>query len=294
MWNKATSGPDLMLGRDRQPRPASSILQRSTAMMNEREKSDEAIVPMKPVNNAKDFWSFVAELAEGRAPAKENEREQAEDREEHGAAPAQADQASQPQETQRSCKKLPPCAPMGGKATPKAGCPAALHRIRQAALVDKKLRFTNLFHHVYAVGHLRRAYFELSKRAAPGIDGQTWSDYGQELEGNLQNLSHRLARGKYHAPPVKRVYNRGKDADSSTVNPITTRNDSVFDAIDALHKNYPRAAEVMSLHVFAKNSLPSIAKLIDVSLSTLEKDWRFAKVWMKDYYRSNGEIGNDS
>jgi len=175
-------------------------------MMNEREKSDGAVVPMKPVNNAKDFWSFVAELAEGRAPAKENERDTNDDREERGAAPALADQASQPQETQRSCKKLPPCAPMGGKAMPKAGCPKALDRIRQAALIDKKLRFTNLFHHVYAVDHLRQAYFELKKQAAPGMDGQTWSDYGQELESNLLNLSHRLARGTYHAAPVKRVF----------------------------------------------------------------------------------------
>jgi RNA-directed DNA polymerase len=179
---------------------------RNTAMMNEREKSDQAVVPMKPVNNAKDFWSFVAELAEGRALAKENQRDQDDDREEHGTPPALADRASQPQETLRSCKKLPPCAPMGGKATPKAGCPAALDRIRQAARRDKKLRFTNLFHHVYAIDHLRQAYFELKKQAAAGIDGQTWSDYGKELESNLQNLSDRLARGTYHAPPVKRVY----------------------------------------------------------------------------------------
>jgi group II intron reverse transcriptase/maturase len=95
---------------------------------------------------------------------------------------------------------------MGGKATPKAGCPAALDRIRQAAGRDNKLRFTNLFHHVYAIDRLRQAYFELSKQAAPGIDGQTWQDYGQALERNLQNLSERLAKGRYKAPPVKRVY----------------------------------------------------------------------------------------
>jgi group II intron reverse transcriptase/maturase len=175
-------------------------------MMNEREKSDKVVVPMKPVNKTKDFWSFVAELAEGRTLAKENQRDQAEDREEHGPAPAQADQASQPQETQHSCKRLPSCAPMGGKTMPQAGCPAALDRIRQAARRDKKLQFTNLFHHVYAIDRLRQAYFELLKQAAPGIDGQTWSDYGQELENNLQNLSDRLAKGRYKAPPVKRVY----------------------------------------------------------------------------------------
>ena len=65
-------------------------------MMNEREKSDRPVVPMKPANDAKDFWSFVEELAEGRGLAKENGRDQ-DDREEHGTPPAQANQASQPQ-----------------------------------------------------------------------------------------------------------------------------------------------------------------------------------------------------
>ena len=177
-------------------------------MMNEREKSDRPVVPMQSANEKTGFWPFFEEWMKGRGLAKENERDIAgDDREERGAAtvPAQADPPSQPQETLRSCQKLPP-APRATQAMPKAGCPAALDRIRQAARRDKKLRFTNLFHHVYAIDRLRQAYFELSKQAAPGIDGQTWDDYQRELEGNLQNLSDRLAKGSYHAPPVKRVY----------------------------------------------------------------------------------------
>ena len=87
-------------------------------MMNEREKSDRPVVPMKPANDTKDFWSFVEELAEGRGPAKENGRDQ-DDREEHGTPPAQADPPPQPQETPRSCQKLPP-APRAAQAMPKA------------------------------------------------------------------------------------------------------------------------------------------------------------------------------
>jgi len=41
---------------------------------------------------------------------------------------------------------------------------------------------------------------------APGIDGQTWQEYGKDLENHLQDLSERLARGAYHAKPVKRAY----------------------------------------------------------------------------------------
>ena len=58
----------------------------------------------------------------------------------------------------------------------------ALERIRQVANARKKVRFTALLHHIN-VDLLRLAYFELKRKAAPGVDGLTWSDYGADLEG---------------------------------------------------------------------------------------------------------------
>ena len=46
----------------------------------------------------------------------------------------------------------------------------------------------------------------LNRDAAPGVDGQTWAAYGENLEANLRDLSDRLKRGGYHARPVERVY----------------------------------------------------------------------------------------
>ena len=66
---------------------------------------------------------------------------------------------------------------------------SALQRIRQRACRDKGLRFTALWHHVYDVDRLRQAYFGLKRSAAPGVDGQTWKQYGKNLEVNLQDLS---------------------------------------------------------------------------------------------------------
>jgi group II intron reverse transcriptase/maturase len=82
----------------------------------------------------------------------------------------------------------------------------ALARVRQAAQKDKKLRFTTLLHHIYNPSTLREAYFGLKRDAAPGVDGQTWQQYGQDLEANLQDLSARLKRGAYRAKPVRRAY----------------------------------------------------------------------------------------
>ena len=68
------------------------------------------------------------------------------------------------------------------------------------------MRFTALLHHIYNLETLRMAYFRLKKEAAPGVDGETWRHYGEELERNLQDLSERLKRGAYRAKPVRRVY----------------------------------------------------------------------------------------
>lgn len=86
------------------------------------------------------------------------------------------------------------------------GAPSALERIRQAARRDRKQRFTALLHHVYDVDRLRAAYFALKRSAAPGIDGETWRQYGERLEENLHDLAGRLQRGAYRAKPVRRAY----------------------------------------------------------------------------------------
>ena len=85
------------------------------------------------------------------------------------------------------------------------GVLSARDRIRQAAETDTGRRFTALLHHVYDVDTLREAYFGLKRDAAPGVDGETWRAYGEQLEGNLLDLSGRLRRGAYRAKPVRRV-----------------------------------------------------------------------------------------
>ncbi|MCA1695653.1 MAG: hypothetical protein LC749_13515 [Actinobacteria bacterium] len=80
-----------------------------------------------------------------------------------------------------------------------------LDRVRQAARKDKDARFIALVHHV-DVDRLRAAYRAIRPDAAPGVDGVTWRDYGQDLEGNLQDLHARVHRGAYRASPSRRVF----------------------------------------------------------------------------------------
>lgn len=88
----------------------------------------------------------------------------------------------------------------------RVGTQSALERVRQAARKDRKQRFTSLFHLVHDVERLRRAYFGVKRDASPGIDGQTWQQYGENLEENLRDLSGRLSRRAYRAKPARRAY----------------------------------------------------------------------------------------
>ncbi|WP_371878587.1 group II intron reverse transcriptase/maturase [Conexibacter sp. S30A1] len=136
-------------------------------MTHDREQSDGLIVPVKLSNNARDG---AAEAVEGSGPVKGN-----------------------------AAGKTRPGHCAGHDA------PSALDRVRRIARQDKDVRFTALLHHV-DVDRLRAAYFALRPKAAPGVDGVTWDDYGQDLEGSLTDLHARVHRGAYRARPSRRVF----------------------------------------------------------------------------------------
>jgi RNA-directed DNA polymerase len=135
--------------------------------MNERGKSDRLVVPANLPNKAVEA---VAEVGEGRRRAEGN---------------------------------------TDGKTRPghSAGTDAssALGRVREVARRDRNARFTALLHHV-SPGRLRAAYWAVRPQAAPGVDGVTWAEYGQDLEGNLQDLHARVQAGRYRAKPSRRAY----------------------------------------------------------------------------------------
>jgi group II intron reverse transcriptase/maturase len=85
------------------------------------------------------------------------------------------------------------------------GVSSDLDRVREVARRDKEVRFTALLHHV-TVDRLRAAYRAIRPGAAPGVDGVTWREYGQDLEANLRDLHARVHRGAYRARPARRSY----------------------------------------------------------------------------------------
>src|ERR1700677_4636207 len=80
-----------------------------------------------------------------------------------------------------------------------------LRGVRQRAIDNKQERFTALLHHL-TVDLLRESYFALQRKAAAGVDGMTWKQYGETLEDRLTSLHSEIHRGAYQAQPSRRVY----------------------------------------------------------------------------------------
>jgi RNA-directed DNA polymerase len=77
--------------------------------------------------------------------------------------------------------------------------------VREAARGNKEQKFTALLHHV-TIDLLRDSYSSLKRKAAPGVDGVTWQEYGEGLEDRLKDLHDRIHRGAYRALPSRRTY----------------------------------------------------------------------------------------
>ena len=146
-------------------------------MMHGHEKSDFAIVAVKPTNKALHSAAeqstaelFAAEPVEPRA------------------------------ETKRNAGQQSTCGTQG-----QVSVSQALERIRRVAKERKKEKFTSLLHHI-SIDLLDEAFFELKEEAAPGVDGLTWTEYEQNLDRNIEDLHARVHRGAYRALPSRRVY----------------------------------------------------------------------------------------
>jgi RNA-directed DNA polymerase len=146
-------------------------------MMHGHEKSDSAIVAVKPANKAAH-------------PAAEQS----------AVGPAAAEPVEPRAETKGNASQQSTC-----RAQSRVSVSQALERIRKVARERKKEKFTALFHHI-STDLLEEAFFELKENAAPGVDRLTWRDYETDLERRLEDLYERVQRGAYRALPSRRVY----------------------------------------------------------------------------------------
>ena len=80
-----------------------------------------------------------------------------------------------------------------------------LLRIAKMARQAPQMAFTSL-NALLCADLLREAFRRLRKKGAPGVDGQTWHEYADQLEERIPILLDLVKSGRYRAPPVRRVY----------------------------------------------------------------------------------------
>lgn len=85
----------------------------------------------------------------------------------------------------------------------------------------------------------------------------------------------------------KRRWKHGGDRERVTLTGLSApeQEDAVdvlalHEALGELEQLDPRAAKLVELRFFAGLTLPQVARALDVSLSTAEKEWRRARAWI--------------
>jgi group II intron reverse transcriptase/maturase len=82
---------------------------------------------------------------------------------------------------------------------------AVLAGIANRARVSKRHRFGGVYT-LLNEEFLRWSFYNLNRKAAPGVDEVTWAEYERDLDANLQVLVERLKRKAYRARLVRRHY----------------------------------------------------------------------------------------
>ncbi len=146
---------------------------------------------------------------------------------------------------------------------------AVARRERRRVSASDSLNTTALVHEVY-----------LDIRASNG--GVAVRDYFGYAARAMRNLlidhARRYLRPK-HGAGMQRT-----ELDSQAIDGVRLDAAQALELDAALHKLAdvdPRAASVVELHFFAGLELERIAELLEVSLRTINRDWRVARAWLQ-------------
>jgi RNA polymerase sigma factor (TIGR02999 family) len=133
---------------------------------------------------------------------------------------------------------------------------------------DHTLNATALVHEVY-----------LRIQSVQHIDWQTRSDFFCMVARMMRNILVDHARRRQAAK-------RMASEEPPRVEPVVGGEDidviAIHEALDKMTLQFPRAARVVEVRFFGGLEAQEAADVLGVSLSSVERDWRFAKAWLRD------------
>ncbi|MFO0811577.1 MAG: ECF-type sigma factor [Gemmatales bacterium] len=111
------------------------------------------------------------------------------------------------------------------------------------------------------------------------------SDRNQYFAIVLKGMKHILIDYERRRSTLKAGGNFNRQPMRSSILAVQTSKSlsplELLEVLERLAEKVPRASEVVTLHVLEGLTQKEVAERLDVSLATVESDWRFARAWLR-------------
>jgi RNA polymerase sigma factor (TIGR02999 family) len=148
------------------------------------------------------------------------------------------------------------------------------------ALAAQKLAREKPGQTLQATALVHEAYLRLAGPRDPG-----WNGRGHFFAAAAQAMRRVLINRARDGGRLKRGGERRRVDLESLCDPFDAPDDALLDldeALDRLAVGYPRPAELVKLRFFAGLSLAEAASVLGVSARTADREWMFARAWLRD------------
>ena len=167
-----------------------------------------------------------------------------------------------------------------------SGDPAASEQLLPLVYDElRKLAAAKLAHEkpgqtLQATALVHEAYLRLVDQTTP----QQWDSRGHFFAAAAEAMRRIMVERAREKLAQKRGGDRVR-VGLSHVDPATNgREDWLIDLDEALRRleqDHPRRAEVVKLRYFAGFTIPEIAQALELSTTTVDSDWAYARAWLK-------------
>ena len=165
----------------------------------------------------------------------------------------------------------------------KSGDPGALARITAVIYEDLRrlaahhLKEERPEHTLQATALVHEVYLRI--HPMQDVDWQTRAHFLAVVTNVMRNILVDHARRR-----IARKRSVPEEPCACTLGPDATNIDivAIHLALDKMSAHFPRAARVVELRFFGGLDAEEAAGVLGVSLSSVERDWRFARAWLRD------------
>ena len=155
------------------------------------------------------------------------------------------------------------------------------------ALARARMAREGVGHTIQATALVHDAYLRLVGEADPGWNGRRhfFGAAAEAMRRILVERARRRARLK-HGGGMERVE---MDDDCAAIEPPSDDVLAVDEAVRKLEACDPRKGRIVNLRYFVGFTVEETAEALGLSLGTIEREWRFIKVWLQDELARGGE-----